>query len=263
MSQYRPPVPLAFRLALLLTWALPLAATPGSAMDPEHAPDGAGVAAAPIAMSPSLDLTAASVTYLEDLDVLVFEQSVAGQAGTTVPAARGGLDGAPVLGHVFPTTLAAPDVGFSATEGVVALAVTAHPDFDDTPLWDENNDRDYANDGVVWHTHWVVLVKDQRVPGGLAVKEFKKGDAVVLPPTNPGMTMFMDSPGHSVLARGKTLKVLVPAQRVAHRTSFKFDAVTAYMQVNTSDPARPMLGVYRAYEVLSGDLSLPYGVTRK
>ena len=31
-------------------------------------------------------------------------------------------------------------------------------------------------------------------------------------------------------------------------------------EVNTSDASRPMLGVYHVYEVLSGDLSLPYEV---
>ena len=54
------------------------------------------------------------------------------------------------------------------------LAVTSHPDFDDTPLWDEDNDRDYANDGGIWHKHWVVLNKDARVKGGMAVKQFNK-----------------------------------------------------------------------------------------
>ena len=39
--------------------------------------------------------------------------------------------------------------------------------------------------------------------------------------------------------------------------SFQYDAVTAYMQVNGSDEARPTLGVYKVYSVLSGDLSLP------
>ena len=32
------------------------------------------------------------------------------------------------------------------------------------------------------------------------------------------------------------------------------------MQVNTSDPLLPMLGVYEVYEVASGNLSLPYSV---
>ncbi len=210
-----------------------------------------------------LEVTGASVRYMEDLDLLVFEQVVAGVAGATTPGANGALDGAPVLGYVFPTTLNSVDVGFGEVEGVVALAVTSHPDFDDTPLWDENLDRDYGNDGVVFHTHWVVLGPDDRVPGGLSVIEFRTEDeSVVLPPTNPGMPMYMDSPGHSVVLRGNVLRVIVPASRVYNRTDFNFDAVTAYMEVNTSDDTRPMLGVYEVYKVLSGDLSLPYSVDR-
>ena len=207
-----------------------------------------------------LDLRSAKVSYLKELDLLVFEQKVVGKAGGTTPMARGQLHEAPVLSYVFPTTLASTDVGFSAVEGVVALAVTSHPDFDDTPLWDEDGNRDYDDDGVVFHTHWVVLGPDERVAGGLAVKAFAKEDAsVVLPPTNPGMPMYMDSPGFSVVLRGDTLKVLVPAQRAGGRTDFQYDAVTAYMEVSTEGD-RPMLGVYHVYEVLSGDLSLPFKV---
>jgi hypothetical protein len=218
---------------------------------------------------PDFDVTAASVTHLADLDLLVFEQQVSGTAGGTTPKARGQLDGAPVLGYVFPTSLKSTDVGFSATDGIVALAVTSHPDFDDTPLWDENGDGNYGNDGVRWHTHWVVLTKDARVPGGLSVKEFKKADAVVLPPTNPGMNMFMDSPGYSVSTRGRALRVLVPAERIRNTTQFTYDAVTCYMQVSAPKGGhapghdKPMLGVYEVFKVLSGDLTLPYRVTRK
>lgn len=221
----------------------------------------AAAAEVPGTGSPDLALTAASVRYLADLDLLVFEATVKGTAGGTAPAARGQLDGAPVLGYVFPTTLAAEDVGFSPTEGIVALAATAHPDFDDSPLWDENLDRKYDNDGVVFHTHWVVLVKDERVPGGLSVKEYRKQDAVVVPPTAPSMPMFMDSPGHPVVLRGGKVRILVPAARVYGRTAFKYDAVTAYMEVSTA-PGKPMLGVYKVFGVLSGDLSLPYAVER-
>lgn len=208
-----------------------------------------------------LHIKDAGVSYMNDLDLLVFELTVEGQAGKTVPKARGEMNGAPVLGYVFPTNLASEDVGFSKIDGVLALAVTAHPDFDDTPIWDENNDGNYANDGIIWHSHWVVLVPDKRVKGSLKVAEFKKEDtSVVLPPTNPGMPMFMDSPGYSVLTSGDKLKVLVPAQRINHNKEFNFDAVTAYMEVNTTDESRPLLGVYEVYGVLSGDLSLPYKV---
>lgn len=207
-----------------------------------------------------LDITDARVRYLDDLRLLLFEQDVEGTAGATTPEARGAMDGAPVLGYVFPTSLDPEDVGFAAGEGVVALAATAHPDFDDTPLWDENGDGTYDNDGIRFHTHWVVLVPDERAAGGLAVKETQRIEQD-LPPTNPGMPMYLDSPGLSVVLDGATLRVLVPLDRVGGRRDFSFDAVTAYMEVNTSDDTRPLLGVYHVYEVLSGDLSLPYNVS--
>ena len=214
--------------------------------------------------SSDLELRRSQVSYHSDLDLLVFEQKVEGTIGDTLPTAAGQVDTAPVLGYVFPTTLKPEDIGFNPTEGIVALAVTSHPDFDDTPLWDEDNDNDYANDGVIFHSHWVVLTSDERVPGGLAVKQFKKEDSsVVLPPTNPGMPIYMDSPGFSVVAKRNKLKVLVPAQRVNHQTDFNFDGVTAYMEVNTSDENRPMLGVYQVYSVQSGDLSLPFSVRNR
>lgn len=208
-----------------------------------------------------VQIEAAEVSYMNELDLIVFELTTEGQAGKTVPNARGELNGAPVLGYVFPTNLKSEDVGFNKMDGVVALAVTAHPDFDDTPLWDENNDGNYENDGITWHTHWVVLGPDKRIKGGLSVIEFKKEDkAVVLPPTNPGMPMFMDSPGFSVVTNNDNLKVLVPAQRIDNKKEFNYDAVSAYMEVNTTDEKRPLLGVYEVYDVLSGDLSLPYKV---
>jgi hypothetical protein len=112
--------------------------------------------------------------------------------------------------------------------GALALTVTAHPDFDDTPLWDDNRDGDYNNDGRLWHAHWVEVGPDERVPSKLAVFAVAKELATeVLPPAEP---------------------------------TFKFDAVTAYLQVKASDPQRPMLGVSDVYVILSGDISLPFSV---
>jgi len=211
-----------------------------------------------------MDLSNAAVHYHKDLEILVFEMEVKGEAGATTPEPAGQLHGAPVLGYVFPTNLSPTAVGFNDTDGILAFAITSHPDFDDTPLWDENNDRNYENDGKIFHTHWVVLVEDDRVGGGMSVKEFKKEDkSVVLPPTNAGMPMYLDSPGFSVVVQSKTLKVVVPAQRVNHQNSFNYDGVSAYMEVNTNDDSRPMLGVYSVFDVLSGDLSLPYTVKNR
>jgi hypothetical protein len=227
----------------------------------EHpwAPPAAPPAVKPVVRTPDLVVTGARVRHDPTLDLLVFEMDVEGVAGGTLPAPRGTADGAPVLGYVFPTTLAATDAGFSATEGILALAVTSHPDFDDSPLWDENGDGDYGNDGLTWHTHWVVLVKDDRVPGGLAVKEFRKTDTVVLPPTAPRMPMYMDSPGYAVVTRARQLRVAVPTPRIRGQKAFRFDAVAAYLEVS-HHPSRPMLGVYEVYSVLSKDLSLPFQV---
>ncbi|UII80745.1 hypothetical protein [Flagellimonas sp. CMM7] len=206
-------------------------------------------------------IKAAQVTHEIDLGVTVWELAVSGTAGATLPTAVGQLDGAPVLGYVFPTSLQTTDVGFNETEGIVALALTSHPDFDDTPLWDENNDAIFNNDGIIWHPHWVVLTEDKRVTGGLSVKQFKKADeTVVLPPTNPGMPMYMDSPGYPVLTKNSIIKVVVPDYRINNRTDFKYDGVTAFMKVNTSVDDMPMLGVYEVFSVASGDLSLPYTV---
>ena len=213
--------------------------------------------------TPDLIIKHSSVVWDENLDQLIFTIETEGSAGNSRPSTLGQMDGAPVLGYVFPTTLNPNDVGFSETEGIVALALTSHPDFDDTPLWDENNDSNYANDGVIWHPHWVVLTEDSRVAGGLAVKQFDpEMEQVRLPPTNPGMPMYMDSPGYPVLTKGSTIRVVVPAYRMNHQTQFNFDAVTAYMQVNTSKPDYPLLGVYAVYSVASGELSLPYTVSK-
>ncbi len=207
------------------------------------------------------NISKAEITRNAELGVTIWQIVVEGNAGKTVPQANGQLDGAPVLGYVFPTNLNSTDVGFNETEGIVALALTSHPDFDDTPLWDENNDAIFDNDGVVWHPHWVILTNDNRVPGGLSVKQFKKADdTVVLPPTNPGMPMYMDSPGYPVKTLGNVIKVVVPAYRINNKTQFNYDGVTAFMSVNTSEENKPMLGVYEVFSVASGNLSLPYTV---
>ncbi len=204
------------------------------------------------------------VTTKKDLGITIWEIDVNGTAGNTTPTKIGQLDGAPVLGYVFPTTLQPTDVGFGQTNGIVALALTSHPDFDDTPLWDENNDQIFNNDGLVWHPHWVILIKDERVPGGLSVKQFKKADkTVVLPPTNPNMPMYMDSPGYPVTTRQNTINVVVPNYRMNNQSNFQYDGVTAFMKVNTSNENLPMLGVYEIYSIASGNLSLPYTVKKE
>jgi hypothetical protein len=209
-------------------------------------------------------IVSTNANYNENLKQIVMSIQVKGKAGATMPDSIGKLDGAGVLGYVFPTTLSSEDVGFEKTDGIVALALTSHPDFDDSPLWDENNNGVFSDDGRVWHPHWVLLVKDERVKGGLAVKEFKKDDKTVkLPSTSPNMPMYMDSPGFQVVTKGNTIQVVIPTYRINNKTNFKFDAVTCYMAVNTSNMMMPMLGVMDVYSVASGNLTLPYSIKIK
>ncbi len=208
----------------------------------------------------SLTINEASVDYLEELDTLIFSVYTEGNAGTKTVTPLGQVDGAPVLGYVFPTTIEPIDVGFkNITDATIALAVTTHPDFDDTPLWDENNNNNYQDDGVVYHTHWVALVADDYSAAGLSVpSSFNLSD---LPPTAP-MPMYLDSPNFHAFAQGNLLRIIVPANRVNGVTEFNFDTVTAEMNVDLSGEG-PVLRVNKLFDVLSGNLTLPYIVTAK
>ena len=222
----------------------------------EQAPATAWPVSSTAENADSFSIEGASVKYVQGIDTLVFSMDVKGQAAIQIPNAIGQVDGAPVLGYVFPTSLAPESVDFKGQEGTLALAVTTHPDFDDTPLWDENRNTDYADDGAIYHVHWVVLINDETSGAGLTVPS--QADTSQLPPTAP-MTMYLDSPGFHAFAQGGRLRVIVPAQRVNNITTFNFDAVTAVMAVDASG-ADPILRVNGATDILSDDLSLPFSV---
>lgn len=208
----------------------------------------------------SLDLLSTRVDYIAEIDSLIFSMETQGLAATMTVEALGEVNGAPVLGYVFPTTLPTTSVGFkNIDDAILALAVTTHPDFDDTPLWDENANGDYADDGAVYHTHWVALVKDDESGAGLSVPT--QLDASNLPPTAP-MAMYLDSPNFHAYAVDNVLRVIVPTQRIDHITEFNFDGVTANMNVDANGEG-PVLRVNSVIDVQSGDLSLPYSVMDK
>ncbi len=171
------------------------------------------------------------------LNTHVLTIEVAGAAATHITTTAGSVDAAPVVGYVFPTDIAPATVGFAGTTGTLVLAVTSHPDFDDTPLWDESMDADFGNDGAIYHVHWAVLVDDTGSPAGLSVPS--QPDASQLPPTAP-MAMYLDSPGYHAFASGDSLHVLVPSWHLAG--DFNFGALTARMRVDASG-ANPVLRV--------------------
>lgn len=198
----------------------------------------------------AFDITAAGAT--SDGRLTTFMMELAGIAGSAKPRPIGQLAGAKVESYVWPTSLDPSIVGFEQGSGILALAITAHPDFDDTPLFDENQDGDPANDGADWHSHWVVLVEEAACDAGLKVRDVSPG-VDLLPDTAPHLPIALDSPGMSPLLSGNTAKITVP---ISSTDDVSFDAVTAELQVSQQTKA-PLLCVTGVHDIASGDLSLP------
>jgi hypothetical protein len=205
--------------------------------------------------APAFDILSATVSRAGDN--LTFAMKVSGQAGADIPAATGALAGAPVWSYVWPTSLDPATIGFEGGSGILALAATAHPDFDDTPLYDEDGDGDKANDGAGWHSHWVVLTPNEDCgPGALSVRDIPEGTTPDLPETWPGLPLFIDSPDIRPAIDGKTIALTLSLPRGADSAALKFDGVTSALRVNQSVHA-PLLCVTDVWDVASGDLSLP------
>jgi len=188
---------------------------------------------------------------------LVFQQIVTGKAGGKQPESRGQLAGAEVYSYVWPTSLNSSAVGFEADQGILSLALTVHPDFDDTPLYDEDGDGNKTNDGDKWHSHWVVLVPDNACgDGALKVKDIAPDSSPKLPVTWPNLPIFIDSPGFDFSLAQAEVLVRVPLSALGFPANFAFDGVTAGLKINQQVHA-PLLCVNHVFDVASGDLSLP------
>lgn len=195
-------------------------------------------------------------------NVAIFHMAVSGKAGASRPGKTGKLAGSSVFSYVWPTKLVPSVVGFEAGAGILAFAVTSHPDFDDTPLFDENGDGNLANDGDLWHSHWVVLQPDAACgKDALKVVDIPEGAKPRLPKTWPGLPLLIDSPGWTPTFRQHSVEVRVPFEDIGVVESGSFDGVTAALRVNASVHS-PLLCVVNVFKVASGDLSLPGKVNR-
>lgn len=207
------------------------------------------------AKSPSFDIVHTQI--VRSGGDLVFTMAVSGKAGASKPAKTGQLAGSSVYSYVWPTSINSSAVGFDADQGILAFAVTSHPDFDDTPLYDENGDGDPKNDGDLWHSHWVVLVPDEACgKGALKIRDIPEGAKPSLPATWPGLPILIDSPKLAPQITGKTVSVKVPAAALGNTAGVKFDGVTAGLRINASVHA-PLACVADVFDVASGNLSLP------
>lgn len=187
----------------------------------------------------------------------IFKQEVTDAVGKSSPEISGKLAGASVYSYVWPTSLNSSVVGFEADQGILALALTVHPDFDDTPLYDEDNDGNKTNDGNKWHSHWVVLTKDETCgKDGMKVKDIPEGTKPKLPATWPNLPIFIDSPGYDFSMKGSEILVKVPLKELGFPESFNYDGVTSALRVNQQVHA-PLLCIANVWDIASGDLSLP------
>lgn len=188
---------------------------------------------------------------------VTFHMTTNGKAGSVKPEPAGQLGGAPVLSYVWPTSLDPATVGFEGNTGILALAATSHPDFDDTPLYDEDGDGDPANDGGKWHSHWVVLTPTEQCgEGALGVRDIPEGETPAMPATWPGLPIFIDSPAFTPLFDGPEIKINVSFADPDAIAGASYDGVTSALKVNASVHA-PLLCVADVFDIASGDLSLP------
>lgn len=216
---------------------------------------GAVMSAADQTITASFDILAAHVH--RDRRSVTFHMTTNGVAGADKPVPAGQLGGAPVLSYVWPTSLDPATVGFEGKTGILALAATSHPDFDDTPLYDEDGDGDPANDGTKWHSHWVVLTPTKGCgEGALGVRDIPEGKTPKMPATWPGLPIFIDSPGFTPLFDGPEVRINVAFADADAIAGAAYDGVTAALKVNANVHA-PLLCVTDVFDVASGDLSLP------
>lgn len=207
------------------------------------------------AITASFDILESRIT--RDGPDLVFQHVVKGGAGHMQPNSIGKLAGSEVFAYVWPTSLNSSAAGFESDQGILAFVLTSHPDFDDTPKYDENRDNIYDNDGGLWHSHWVVLTKDNACgEGALKVVDIPKDAKPKLPTTWPGLPLLIDSPGYEPTLKKKLVSVRVPLKDIGFPESFNYDGVTAALKVNENIHS-PLLCVTQVFDVSSGDLSLP------
>lgn len=206
------------------------------------------------------DLIHAKITT--EGNVAVFHMAVSGKAGKSKPAPTGKLAGSEVFAYVWPTSIDTAEVGFESKAGILAMTITAHPDFDDTPLYDENGDGKLDNDGDLWHSHWVVLGPDDACgEGALKVIDIPEGAKPRLPKTWPGLPILIDSPGWDPVIDEDTVEVRVPFSDISTVEAATFDGVTSGLRVNANVHA-PLLCVTDVFDIASGDLSLPGKVNK-
>ncbi len=198
------------------------------------------------AVQASFDIIETTITAKGE--TAIFSTRVRGEAGKDKPDATGKFEGSSVYAYVWPTSLDSGAIGFDEKQGIVALAVTFHPDFDDAANGGKNRH--------IWHPHWVVLAQDKACGGGLKVIDIPEGAKPKVPATWPGVPLLIDSPEYPTEFKGDRVDVEIPLPLIGGIVGASYDGVTAGLKVNGNLHA-PLLCVSNVFKVASGNLSLP------
>lgn len=186
-------------------------------------------------------------------DDILFRVQARGKVGVTKPKAIGKFASSSVYSYVWPTNLNSANVGFEDSQGILALAVTFHPDFDDGAYGKSNRTK--------WHPHWIVLTPDEACGNGaLKVRDIPQGTTPKLPATWPNVPLLIDSPNYPTKLAGNVVEVKVPTKSIGAIAEMKFDGVTSALKVNANLHA-PLLCISNVFDIASGDLSLSGTVT--
>ncbi len=185
---------------------------------------------------------------------VIFHMGVRADVGQEKPKAVGAFANSEVYSYVWPTSLDSSTVGFEAKQGILALAVTYHPDFDDGAKGAKNRD--------VWHPHLIVLGPDDACgKGALKVLDIPANAKPKLPETWPGVPLLISSPSYPLTLDKDTIEVRVPKSEIGAIETASFDGVTSALKVNANVHA-PLLCITNVFDIASGNLSLPGKVNK-
>lgn len=199
------------------------------------------------AIEPSFDiLSVEAVPMQADLS---FRMTVRGEAGAQTPAAERRKARGEIYAYIWPMNVDTVKAGFPPGQGLLAIALVNHPDFDDGPALSRNSEG--------WHSHWFVLVPDKACgSNGLKVKEMAE-DTV----KGSGLPVMTSAPDFPVSHEGSMAEVRVPRALLGDMVALRFDGLTASLQMSDAETP-PFMCISQVFDVASKGLTLSGTVSR-
>jgi hypothetical protein len=214
-----------------------------------------------IRRTPPFDITKANIKINAETKQLEFSMSVTGVAGSSKPKEKDKVRSAQMAAYVWTIGVNPSVVGFEKDAGTLALAISAHPDFDDNLSGDGKGAKDVNGienaKGGIWHAHWVVLTRDNSC-GNNALKavDIAKGSTPAVPKAWSGLPILMSNVDAEPKFSLTNVSVQVPVPDVGVFKGAAYDGMTAVFRVK-EQPTRPYFCVSRVIDTVSDNLNFP------